>query len=96
MSESARIRLIDEITAEVTDPNNLAPVYVDLVTELRMVNGVLHLSLASLTIDGDNSGMTRKAQVCARLRIAPQTLKFIQAQLSSPNEAQVPEGQTIN
>lgn len=42
----ARIKLTDAISADVVDPNNVAPVYADLVTELRVVNGTLHLSPA--------------------------------------------------
>lgn len=97
MSDAPRIKLTDSISVEIVDPDNIRPVYADLVTELRVVNGVLHLSLATLSVEGDDSGLSRTARVCARLRIAPHTAQFIQQILASPNDSQgAPAGQTLN
>ncbi len=96
MPEVARIKLTDDLSLEVVDPDNIRPVFADLVTELRVINGVLHLSLATISVEGDDSGTSRTARVCARLRIAPNTVQFIKQALTTPNEARVPAGQTIN
>jgi hypothetical protein len=99
MPKIPRIKLTDEISIDVVDPDNVRPVYADLVTEFRIVNGVLHLSLATMSIEGDDAGTSRSARVCARLRIASNTIQFIQQVLSKPNkpsEAQIPPGQSIN
>ncbi|MDE2104320.1 MAG: hypothetical protein KGL39_44190, partial [Patescibacteria group bacterium] len=81
---------------KVIDPDHIQPVYADLVTELRVMNGVLCLSLATVVIDGDDAGIERSARVCARLRIAPSTLQYIQQVLTQPDQTQVPSGQTLN
>lgn len=94
MSDGPHLKLSDTISVPIIDPDNLAPVFADLVTEIRVHNGMLYLSLAALTIDGDDS--TRTARVCARLRIAPHTVQFIQQVLAAPSEVQIPQGQTIN
>jgi hypothetical protein len=95
MAETPRIKLTDEITVDVIDPHNITPVSADLVTEMRVVDGVLYLSLANLIVDGSEP-IVRKAQVCARLRISGNTMRFIQEALTAPQENANPSGQTIN
>jgi hypothetical protein len=96
MSETPRIKLSDEVSVDVIDPDNITPVFANLVTELSVVDGVLYLSLANLIVEG-NDPLIRKAQVCARLRIAGGTAQYIQRMLTAPQqtESPVPEGQTI-
>jgi hypothetical protein len=87
---------LGEAAAEIIDPDGLLPVYADLITELRMLDGVLHISLATLVIEGFGSGATHTARVCARLRIPPSTLQAIQNALAAPHEEAPPPGQAIN
>jgi hypothetical protein len=95
MSETGRIKLSDEITIEVVDPNNVVPVFADMVTELRFVDDVVYLSLANVIFEGIET-VSRKAVVCARLRIRGHTMRFIQKRLEAP-QGEVPPGvQTIN
>lgn len=97
MTDSPRVKLTDKLSVDIVDPNNVTPVFADLVTELRVVDGVLCLSLANLIVDG-NDPTVRKAQICARLRVAGSTVQFIQQILASPdqpNDSSVPKGQTI-
>jgi hypothetical protein len=96
MNDKARIKLNDDISFEIIDPDNIRPVYADLVTELRVIQGVLHLSLATICIEGDDAGTTFNARICARLRIGANTLQFIQNALTTPSTTKIPPGQTIN
>ncbi len=69
MSEDGPIiKFPDGGSVKVVDPDNIAPVYVDLITEFREVDGVVYISLGSYIIDSDNGG--QKARVVARLRVS--------------------------
>ncbi|MBY5837085.1 hypothetical protein J3P71_09345 [Rhizobium leguminosarum] len=91
-----KIRISDDLEVEVVDPHNIQPVYVDLVTELRVNDGVLYLSFANVVVDGESHALSRKAQVCARLRISGRTAEFIKNVLSQPEPEQAPAGQKLN
>ncbi|MBB3389785.1 hypothetical protein FHT82_002525 [Rhizobium sp. BK275] len=93
---AGKIRIGDDLEVEVVDPNNIQPVYADLVTELRVNDGVLYISLANVIVDGESHALSRKAQVCARLRIAGRTAEFIKSVLSQPEPEQAPTGQKLN
>lgn len=77
---------------EVVDPHGVQPLYADAIAEIRMIHGVLHVTLASLIMEGVEP--IRKAQVCARLRISPDALAVLLNSLAPP--AQPTAGDTIN
>ncbi|MBB3411416.1 hypothetical protein FHT87_005369 [Rhizobium sp. BK316] len=93
---AGKIRLGEDLEIDVVDPHNIQPVYADLVTELRVNDGVLYISLANVIVDGESHAISRKAQVCARLRIAGRTAEFIKNMLSQPEPEQAPAGQKLN
>lgn len=57
---------IGDLTVEVTEPVPVQPVYADLITECRLINGVAVISLASAIRDGESPA---EARVVARLRL---------------------------
>ena len=69
MSDGPFINFPDGTKIDIVDPDNIAPVFADLLTEFREVDGVVYLSMATFVIDGDDSG-GRKARVVARLRMS--------------------------
>jgi hypothetical protein len=96
MTKEARIKLAGDVSVDIIDPDNVRPVYADLVTEIRIVDGTLCLSLATVVIEGSNPNVTHSARICARLRIAPHTVQFLKQAFATPQQASIPEGQTIN
>jgi hypothetical protein len=90
------IKLNERISAEIVDPDDILPVYADVVTEIRMFEGVFHLSLASVVVEGFNDDAVHTARVCARLRIANPALQAIKNLLATPRETPPPPGQAIN
>jgi len=66
---------VGEIDVRVTDPNSVIPVSCEFITDLRVIDGVLFLSLASHVVDGNGPP---EARVVARLRIPLATLSGIQ------------------
>ncbi|MHA6684506.1 hypothetical protein [Mesorhizobium sp. A556] len=87
---------LGDVSAEIIDPGDLLPVYADLVADIRILDGVLHLTLATLVVEGFGTDATHKARVCAKLRVAPTTLQFIQNVLAAPREEAPPPGQRMN
>lgn len=96
MTVGPKVKLSADVYADVIDPNNVTPIFADLVTELRVVDGVLHISLANLIVDGEAPTESKKAQVCARLRISGNTVGFIRSVLDDITNPQNPSGQTVN
>jgi hypothetical protein len=90
------IKLSDSVTAEIVDPEGVLPVYADLVTDIRILDGVLHLGLATLVVEGSGDEAVYKARVCARLRLPPSTVQFIQNALTAPRDKTPPPGQAVN
>lgn len=68
MSETPFIKFADIGAVDIVDPDNIAPVYADMLTEVREVDGVIYLSLGSFIIDGDEGG--RKVRVVTRIRMS--------------------------
>lgn len=67
MTESAEpIAQSRQAEYRVTDPNAVVPVSCDIITDLRMVDGLLWLSMASRIQDDDGPA---EARIVARLRI---------------------------
>jgi hypothetical protein len=96
MTISPKIKLSEDAYADVIDPNSITPVFADLVTELRVVDSILHISFANLIVDGEAPNESKKAQVCARLRISGNTVGFIRNILDDITNPQNPSGQTVN
>jgi hypothetical protein len=90
------IKLSDNVTAEIVDPEGVLPVYADLVADIRILDGVLHLGLATLVVEGFGDEAVHQARVCARLRIAPTALNLIQNALAAPRKQAPQAGQTMN
>lgn len=96
MPERPRIKLTDELSVEVIDPDNIPAVYADLVTEARVVDGVVYISLANLIIDGGDTKIGGFAKVCARLRISAGATAFIKRALDSPSHPTHDGSQSVN
>jgi catalase (peroxidase I) len=96
MTESAKIKLTDDITVDVVDPDDIVPVYAEILTEFRVIDGVACVSFANIIMDGDNAGIERKARVCARLRISPGAIRTIQRLLSEPDQPPHPNPESLN
>ena len=69
MPNSPVIKFPDGSSVEVVDPDNITPVYTDLLSEFREVDGVVYISFASFIIDGDGEA-GKKARVVSRIRIS--------------------------
>lgn len=54
MSNTPKLKLSDDMIVEVVDPDNIQPLFADLVTEFRITGDVVYLSLANLVVDGDS------------------------------------------
>lgn len=67
---------IGQTDTRVTDPLQVVPVSCEVVTDLRVIDSVLFLSLASHILDGTGPA---EARIVARLRIPLATLSGIQA-----------------
>ena len=77
MTETARLLRIGEVEFEVVEDPLLEPRYVDYFTELRVDNGVVHITLAA----GSNDiGVVNppRMHIVARLRMPLATLANIQ------------------
>jgi hypothetical protein len=72
------------------------PVYADLVADIRILDGVLHLGLATLVVEGFGDEAVHQARICARLRIAPSALQLVQKALAAPRKKAHPPGQAMN
>lgn len=69
MADGPVIKFPDGSSVDIVDPDNIPPLYTDLISELREVDGVIYISFASFIIDGDgDSG--KKARVVSRIRIS--------------------------
>lgn len=75
MAEGRKVMKFGDITIPVVDPDNVLPVSADVFTELWAMNGVVHLSLASLIKDGDDSA---EARIVSRVRFNLTTLLDLQ------------------
>lgn len=58
-------------TLEITDP--------EIVTEVRLMNGVFAVSLASAIVDGSGPP---EARICVRLRFTPEVGAMLQTMMS--------------
>lgn len=69
MANGPVIKFPDGSSVNIVDPDDIAPVYTDLLSEFREVNGVVYISFASFIIDGDGEDGS-KARVVSRIRIS--------------------------
>jgi hypothetical protein len=69
MTDSPIIKFPDGESVKIVDPDNIPPVYTDLLSEFREVAGVVYISFASFIIDGDGEA-GKKARVVSRIRIS--------------------------
>lgn len=90
---SARSRL--KVNVEVVDPHNIQPVYVDSVTEIRVVGDTVYLSFANMIVEGTEP-MASKVQVCARILIPRNLISFIDQFLASPPGVKHMRNQIVN
>jgi hypothetical protein len=93
MADNPKITFPDGSSVDIADPDNIAPVYADLITEFREVDGIIYISFASFIIDGDGDG-GKKARVISRLRISRERAAIIYGLLGNtignqerPNES---------
>ncbi len=70
-----------DAVVEVTDPHQLAPVFVDVITEARLVQNVVYLSLGNLLVEGDTDP-TQTVQSAMRLRMSVETARSIAGTLA--------------
>lgn len=66
--------LIGANAFEISEPRPAEVVFADIYTELRVMNGVVHLTLASLIKEGDNPAELR---VVSRIRMPEVTMANI-------------------
>lgn len=83
MNDRPRLKLNDQLSVEVVDPHNIQPVYVDTVTEIRVVGDTVYLSFANMIVEGTDP-MGTKVQVCARIRVPRGLISFVDQFLASP------------
>lgn len=71
---------VGQIDVTVTDPLHVTPVVGDIITDLRIIDGVVWLSLGSYIMDG---GGPPEVRVVARLRLTPSVVAGIQQGVSN-------------
>jgi len=62
---------------------DVPPHFVDLLTEVRQIDGLVYLTFAATTVDGQNTG---EVQVAARLRMSLRTAQFLRNMLAETIE----------
>lgn len=67
--------LYGDLRIEITEPVPVQPIWADAVTEIRVIDNVAFISLASIVTDGPDA---REARVQARLRVPLATLYDLQ------------------
>lgn len=82
MADGPVIKFPDGSSVEIVDPDNIPPIYTDLLSEFREVDGVVYISFASFIIDGDGEA-GRKARVISRIRISRERAATIYGLLGS-------------
>ncbi|WMT88254.1 hypothetical protein NO932_06495 [Pelagibacterium sp. 26DY04] len=75
VDESQKTILFGGLHLEVTEPTPVHPVWVDLITELRVIAGVAHISFGSFIVDGSGPP---EARVATRLRVPMASLYDLQ------------------
>ena len=70
-----------DTVVEVTDPHQLTPTFVDVITEARLVQNVVYLSLGNLLVEGDTDP-TQTVQSAMRLRMSVETARSIAGTLA--------------
>lgn len=94
MSERANPTLkFGDVTVEISDPNNIAPVSGDVFTELWNLNGIVHLAFASLIKDGD---AVAHARVVSRVRINMATVQDLYAAFGDMLSKEMPGKEKAN
>lgn len=78
-SVSPSIR-VDGEDVPVTDPHHIVPVCAELITDIRVIDGTLFLSLASHVMDGTGPA---EARVVSRLRMPLGVVSSINAALQN-------------
>ena len=68
MSSKAAVRLAGALI-EVEDPDSLRPDYVDVLTEARVMGGVVYASFGTTVVDGHGEHAKSQVRVVSRLRI---------------------------
>lgn len=71
-----RVVTIGQQSVRVTDPLNVMPVAADAISEFRLIDNVIHVSLGSYIWDGSGPPELR---VCARLRLPLDVASTIQS-----------------
>lgn len=69
MSELGKIQLGEKVFS-ITDPHRIQPVAADVITEFRISDNIVCLSLGATVIDGDGNA---RIETSARLRIGLST-----------------------
>lgn len=68
MTDRPEIKLSDELTVQIVDPDNVIPVFAEIVTEAREIDGIVCLSFGTMIMDGTNEA-GRKVRIVSRLRM---------------------------
>lgn len=68
------IMQLGAVEVRIEDPQAILPVYADLVTEARVVSGVVYLSLAAVTQDANGP---LEGRVVSRLRLSMETAQVV-------------------
>lgn len=95
MADTPKLNLGLPDPVEIIDPDNCPVLFGEVVTELRVVEGAVYLSLGNVIMDGD-APVVRKVKVSARLRISVGAANTIMRCLSEPAENTAPEGTKLN
>jgi hypothetical protein len=74
----AKLKLSDTFV-EIEDPAKVQPVWIDVVTEIRDINGGVAISLGTLIADGDGAPTVR---VATRLRMSYSAAQSVSAMLN--------------
>lgn len=80
---------------EIVDDDKCPILFGEVVTELRVADGTIYLSLGNIITDGD-APTVRKVRVSARLRVSMGAANTIMRLLSTPAEEAPPEGVKLN
>lgn len=81
MTKKPGLRMGKDTVVEVTDPHQLTPIFADVITEARLVQNVVYLSLGNLLVEGDTDS-SQTVQSAVRLRMSVDTARSIAGTLA--------------